>query len=134
MSRRQRQKRRLRHNSGGASKVLLLLLGVTGATLAIGVIAAIGYVLSIANSAPDIDTLKPVDKGAVSSVYAANGQRLGFIESDELRTPIEGAQIPRIIKQATVAIEDKRFYKHGGVDYPGILRAAFDNLKEGKTV
>jgi penicillin-binding protein 1A len=134
MSRRQRHKRRLRHNSGGASRVLLLLLGITGATLAIGVIAAIGYVLSIANSAPNIDSLKPVDKGAVSSVYAANGERLGFIESDELRTPIEGAQIPKVIKQATVAIEDKRFYKHGGVDYPGILRAAFDNLKSGKTV
>ncbi len=113
---------------------MLLLLGVAGATLAIGVIAAIGYVLSIANSAPDINTLKPVDKGAVSSVYAANGQRLGFIGSDELRTPIEGAQIPKVIKQATVAIEDKRFYKHGGVDYPGIIRAAFDNLKSGKTV
>ncbi len=135
MSRRQRHKRRHRHDGQGrASQVLLLSLGVLAAVAGIGAIAAVGYVLSIAATAPDINSLKPVDKGAVSSVYAANGERLGFIQSDELRTPVEGASIPKVVKQATVAIEDRRFYKHGGVDYPGIVRAAIDNLKSGKTV
>src|SRR3712207_8375585 len=50
-------------------------------------------------SAPSLSTLKPVDQGASSVVYAANGQRLGFIQSDILRTPIAGNTIPRIVKE-----------------------------------
>ena len=134
MTRRHRTKRRRHQEGGRASKVVFLTLGVLLAGAGIGALALVGYIISIANSAPDINTLKPVDKGAVSSVYAANGSRLGFIGSDELRTPIEGRQIPKIIKQATVAIEDRRFYQHGGVDYPGIVRAGIDNLRAGKTV
>ncbi|HEX5924122.1 MAG TPA: transglycosylase domain-containing protein [Baekduia sp.] len=134
MTRRHRTKRRRHQEGGRASKVVFLTLGVLLAAAGIGALALVGYIISIANSAPDINTLKPVDKGAVSSVYAANGSRLGFIGSDELRTPIEGRQIPKIIKQATVAIEDRRYYQHGGVDYPGIVRAGIDNLRAGKTV
>jgi penicillin-binding protein 1A len=134
MTRRHRTKRRRHQEGGRASKVVFLTLGVFLAAAGIGALALVGYIISIANSAPDINTLKPVDKGAVSSVYAANGSRLGFIGSDELRTPIEGRQIPKIIKQATVAIEDRRYYQHGGVDYPGIVRAGIDNLRAGKTV
>ena len=134
MTRRQRQKRRHRHEGGRASKAILLVLGLLSTVAAIGLVSLIGYIVSIASSAPEIETLKPADKGSVSAVYAANGERLGFIESDELRTPIAGNRIPKVMKQATVAIEDERYYKHTGVDYPGLVRAAIDNLESGKTV
>ena len=107
-------------------------IGIVGVFL--GVLALIGYIVGIAASAPSIDSLKPIDHGSTSSIYADNGQRLGFITSDELRTPVDTTQLPRPLKQATIAIEDSRFYQHKGVDYEGIVRAGIKNLESGRTV
>jgi len=112
---------------------LTLLLIVIGGLSTAGA-AAVGFVIYTASKAPSIDSLKPVNKGATSVVYAANGERLGFIKSDVLRTPVSGAKISPWLKKATVAIEDERFYKHKGVDYVGVVRAAVKNLESGKTV
>ncbi len=100
----------------------------------IAVLSAAGYVLSVAASAPVLSSLKPIDQGTSSAVYAADGSRLGFIQSDEIRTPIPLQRIPEAMQAATVAIEDERFYEHGGIDYEGIVRAAFKNLEAGKAV
>ena len=100
----------------------------------IGVLAAVGYVLAIAATAPDISELKPADKGQLSVVYAADGSRLGFIQSDTLRRVVPWRDIPLELRRATVAIEDERFYKHGGVDLNAIIRAGVKNLESGKTV
>ena len=100
----------------------------------IGVIAAVGYVLSVAQSAPGLDSLKPVLAGATSQVYAANGTRLGAIQSDVLRTPITTAQMPHLLREATVAIEDQRFYKNNGVDVTGIFRSAVKDVLHGETL
>jgi penicillin-binding protein 1A len=133
MSRRQRQKRRKQHN-GGVRRGLLVAVSVAIVGVFIGVLALIGYIVGIAASAPSIDSLKPIDHGSTSSIYADNGQRLGFITSDELRTPVDTAQLQHQLQRATVAIEDSRFYKHKGVDYEGIVRAGIKNLESGHTV
>jgi penicillin-binding protein 1A len=99
--------------------------------LAVGVIAAVGYVLHVAQSAPALDTLHPLLGGGSSQVFAANGTSLGFINSDELRSPVGWSEIPTDVKNATVAIEDQRFYKNDGVDVTGIIRAAIKDLSEG---
>ena len=65
---------------------------------------------------------------------AADGTRLGFIQSNELRRPVDGSHIPQIVKDATVAIEDQRYYHHKGVDYTGVVRAALKNLSSRKKV
>jgi penicillin-binding protein 1A len=96
--------------------------------------AAVGYVVSIAASAPALSSLKERDPGSNSEVLAADGSRLGFIQADELRLPAGGTEFPKILKDATVAIEDRRFYKHEGVDYEGIVRAGVQNLVNQKTV
>ena len=129
----QRQRRRRRHGGHARNKVLLGL-SVIGAGLLLGMLALVGYVVSVAATAPDISSLKPINQGATSSIYAADGQRLGSIQADEFRTPIASAKIPLVVKQATVAIEDQRFYKHKGVDYEGIVRAAIKNLRSGKNL
>jgi penicillin-binding protein 1A len=103
------------------------------ATLAIvagvaGGVAFAGWVVSVVQDTPDIKDLKAKPQGAVSIVYAADGTRLGFIASDTLRRAVPGNRIPAVMKRATVAIEDKRFYKHGGIDYVGVVRAAVKNL------
>jgi penicillin-binding protein 1A len=96
--------------------------------------SVVGYIVVVASDAPDIQELKPVDQGASSEVFASNGRRLGFIENDEVRQPVTTGKLPTSLKQATIAIEDERFYKHKGVDYEGVVRAAIKNLRSGETV
>jgi penicillin-binding protein 1A len=107
--------------------VVLVLVALAG-------LSAVGYVISIAASAPPLDSLKPRELGSQSEVRAADGTRLGFIQSNELRRPVQGSQIPKTLKDATVAIEDQRYYHHKGVDYAGVVRAAIKNLSSHKTV
>jgi penicillin-binding protein 1A len=133
MSRQSRQRRR-RHQRGGPTRFLLIGGGVTVAALVIGAIAAVGYVLNVEQSAPAIGSLRPILGGGSSQVFAADGTRLGFIQSDQLRTPVSWSQIPTDLKNATVAIEDQRFYKNNGVDLTGIFRAAVKDITHGKAL
>ena len=100
----------------------------------IAVLSAVGYVVGIANSAPSLDTLAPQDPGRISTVLASDGSRLGFIQNDVLRFTVKSTQIPQSMKDATVAIEDERFYQHRGVDFEGVVRAAMKNATSGKTL
>jgi len=128
MSRRERQRRKRRNRQGPAGAILL----VFGLLVVVGLIAAgsvVGWVISVANSAPPLDTSKPIELGATSRVYAADGTRLGFIQANELRTPVSSKEIPQNIKNAVVAVEDRRFFEHQGVDFEGIVRAGVKNLE-----
>src|SRR3954449_8558586 len=133
MSRRERQRRRRRNQHGGG-RVLFLGLGVVTAALALTVLGIVAWVIGIAASAPSLRSLAPIPQGETSIVYAADGTRLGFIQSTILRSPVLSTDIPQSLKDATVAIEDKRFYKHKGVDFEGIIRAAFKNFQSHNTV
>jgi penicillin-binding protein 1A len=97
----------------------------------VGAIAAVAYVLSVAQSAPALGRLHPILSGGSSQVFAADGTPLGFIQSDELRSPVSWSEIPADLKNATVAIEDQRFYKNDGVDLTGIFRAAVKDITNG---
>ena len=109
--------------------------GVLAGILIVGACAGVGYIASLASSAPSLDELQPADPGATSIVYAADGRtRLGFIQGDTLRTPIGTGRMPLRVRQATVAIEDRRFYQHQGVDFEGVVRAAIKNVASHKTV
>ena len=132
MTRRERQRRRRQRNAG--TRPLVLALGGFFGLVAITLLGIVGYVIAVAASAPSLSSLKPVDKGQSSVVYAGEGQRLGFIQSPILRTPVASSAIPAAMKQATVAIEDRRFYAHKGVDFEGIIRAAIKNLQSHETV
>jgi len=111
---------------------LAVLLVLTVAL--IGALSAVGYVIAIAATGPDIEKLKPIDKGESSSVYAADGSLLGYVQSDIVRQEKPWRDLPVELRQGTVAIEDERFYEHSGVDPEGIIRAGVKNLTSGKTV
>jgi penicillin-binding protein 1A len=131
MSRRERQRRR-RRNRGSPIKrglAMVAILGICG--LAMAGMAVAGYVIKIADAAPNLSSLKPELAGRPSPVYAADGTLLGYIWSPSVRTPVAGRTIPTILKQATVAIEDRRFYQHGALDYQGIIRAAIRDAFSG---
>ncbi len=131
------RRERLRHQHRGRRgpfRVLLLVGAIILALLAVGALSAVGWVVSVAASSPDLSTLEPDSPGGTSIVYAANGDRLGAIQADVLRTEINSAEMPDAVKDATVAIEDRRFYQHEGVDFEGVVRAAVANLNSGETV
>jgi penicillin-binding protein 1A len=133
MTYRQRQSRRGRGN-GHRRNGFLLTLSIAAIVALIAVLATVGYIVAIAATAPSLGELKPIDKGSSSVIFAADGSRLGYVQSDEIRTPIPWSRMPKELRDATVAIEDERFYKHHGVDYESIVRAGIRNLESGKTV
>ncbi len=128
MSRRERQRRRSRKRGSSFGRRLAIAAGAAIGSALLAVAGVTGWVISVADSAPNIDQLKPRDPGQLSQVFAADGSSLGYISSDILRTWVPSTQLPQILKEATVAIEDRRFYKHGGVDYQGILRAGIQDV------
>jgi penicillin-binding protein 1A len=105
------------------------LVGVTVLALAAGA----AWVYSIASDV-DIAKLKPIRQGSNSVVFAADGSRLGYIQSDTIRHPVEDSGIPKLLEEATVAIEDQNFYEHGGIDPEAIVRAAVEDIEAGEAV
>jgi penicillin-binding protein 1A len=132
MSRTHRLRRRRGRGRPRNTAFLALLVVLVGAVVA--GLSLVGYVVSVAASAPPLDALKARDPGQSSQVFAADGTRLGFIQANDLRMPVDGSKLPKTLKDATVAIEDQRFYRHHGVDYEGVVRAAVKNVTSGKTV
>jgi len=72
-----------------------------------------------------IKRIKPVES---TKILDRNGNLLYAIHGEENRIVLKSDEIPQLVKQATVATEDKNFYKHFGLDLRGILRAARYNL------
>jgi penicillin-binding protein 1A len=112
----------------------MLAFAVLLLTAMVVVLSIVGYIAAIASTAGDITDMKPIDKGSSSVIFAADGSRLGYVQSDEIRTPVAWKDMPQYLRNATVAIEDERYYKHGGVDFQSIVRAATKNVTSGKTV
>ena len=129
-----KQRRTQKRGSHKARNTVFIALGVLLAVVGIGIASVLGYVISIAATTPNIDELKPINKGETSAVYAANGRLLGYVRSSIIRQPVLEEDMPDDIRNATVAIEDNRFYKHHGVDFEGVVRAAMKNLQNRKTV
>jgi penicillin-binding protein 1A len=85
-------------------------------------------------SSCDLNSLRPVNVGENSFVYAADGSLLGSIPAVKNRQPVTLTEMSRWVPMATVAIEDRRFWSHGALDYPGIVRALFANVRAGHVV
>src|SRR4051812_32266873 len=130
------QRKQRRHTRSGHRfrNAFFIGTGVVVAIAGIAVASVVGYVISIAVGTPNIDELKPIDKGQTSAVYASNGHLLGYVQSDVVRQPVTENDMPTNMRDATVAIEDSRFYKHHGVDFEGVVRAAVKNIENHKTV
>jgi len=129
----QRNRRRQRRRGGLAGKLLFVGGGVLVA-IVLAVFAVASWVLDVAAEAPSLAACKTVDRGGNTVLFAADGSKLGLVDSDEAHAPVSIGRVPKTLRLATVAIEDQRFYEHGGIDYEGIGRAALKDLEAGKTV
>ena len=85
-------------------------------------------------SSCDLSSLRPVRQANSSLVYGANGSLVGVLPAVENRTEIARGAISPWMPRATVAVEDRRFYAHGGVDPVGILRALVADVSAGRLV
>ncbi|MGI9021215.1 MAG: transglycosylase domain-containing protein [Solirubrobacterales bacterium] len=127
-----RVRRRQRRSGGSPAKKIALGFGVVLAILGLCVASVGFWVLDVRADAPSIDDLKAIDKGEVSTIFAADGSRLGVIQDDSIREKVSIENIPKELKEATIAIEDESFKKHTGVDYQAIVRAAVENIEAGE--
>jgi penicillin-binding protein 1A len=96
-------------------------LAVMGSALA-------GFVVLLAYpSLPSIEALTAYHPKIPLRVYTADGVLIGEF-GEERRSLVRMDEVPDLMKQAILAAEDERFYQHTGVDYQGVLRAAYANL------
>ncbi|WP_396429443.1 penicillin-binding protein 1A [Limnohabitans sp.] len=111
--------------------LLLKMAGWTAGLLVAG-LACLLMVLGVAMimaypNLPDISDLAEYKPKLPLRVFTADGHLMGeFGEERRNLTPIK--DIPQVMKDAVLSIEDNRFYQHGGVDYLGILRAGIANI------
>jgi len=129
MATRVRRRRRKPHHPIWHKVAIPLGILVALVLIAGGIAAA--WALNIYNSAPPLSSLKPVQKGRSSAIYAADGSLIGFIRSENVRQPLPAKAIPQVLRDATIAIEDKNFFHHGALDYEGIARAAWKDIQAG---
>ena len=131
--RRRRRDRRRRDRTQSRRFVLISVVAVVLGLMALLVAAAFTGAQAFRESC-SLASLRPVSIGQNSFVYAANGTILGSIPAEKNRQPVALDQMSPLLAEATVAIEDRRFYSHNGLDYEGIVRAAVKNLESGEIV
>ena len=109
--------------------LLLVVAALSGAAALVLVARSPGPIIGC-----DLAAERPHAVGRVSLVDAADGTRLGIVPAGHHREPVALGRMSRWLAPATVAIEDRRFWRHGALDYEGIARAALADLKAGHVV
>jgi penicillin-binding protein 1A len=110
-----------------------IALGTLGVIVSLGVIGALilAFMLAMAYpNLPKLDSLTDYRPKIPLRIYTADSILIGEF-GEERRNVIRFKDVPDIMKQAILSIEDDRFYEHHGVDYAGIVRAALHNLSGG---
>jgi len=128
--RRRRRRRAVERKQRRRFVLLSVFVVVPVVALAAAAIAG----TAVYGSSCDLNKLTPVAVGENSFVYAADGSVLGAIPAERNRTPVSSSKISPWMAQATVAIEDRRFYQHGGIDPIGIMRAVVADVRARKFV
>ncbi|HEY2207726.1 MAG TPA: transglycosylase domain-containing protein [Gaiellaceae bacterium] len=129
MSRKQRPKPKSKPRRRRRTIVVLAVV----IPLALLALTAAGGAVYFGSSC-DLTALQPVRQGNSSLVYGANGSLIGVLPAVENRTAVTRQETSPWMPKATVAIEDRRFYSHGGVDPVGILRALVADVSAGRIV
>ena len=104
--------------------LLLAGLGLIGGAL-LGLMVLLAY-----PNLPSLDVLTDYRPKVPLRVYSSDGILIGEF-GEERRAVVAIGEVPEIMKQAILAAEDERFYQHIGVDYQGVIRAAYSNLTSG---
>ncbi len=129
-----RRSRRRRNRRTPASKIFLRITAVFLGTLllltAAGATTAMAAVNVWLKGLPDYQSPGAFDVAQPTKIYSADGKLLAkfYLQNREV---VPMSQIATSLSNGVVAVEDERFFEHGGVDPIGILRAAFSNVSGG---
>jgi penicillin-binding protein 1A len=108
--------------------VMLVALMVLAGSLGYAALCSFVY---LAPALPDVDTLRDVRLQVPLRVYSRDGRVIAQI-GEYRRIPVSYEDIPERVRQAFLAAEDDRFFRHHGVDYAGLMRATLINLVSGQ--
>lgn len=113
------------------SRTIIAYLALFLATILIG--SSVGFVLYSAWDLPEVQALESYKPSITTRVYSDSNKLLAefFVEN---RTPVILSDVPEALIKALVATEDTRFYSHRGLDYRGIARALYRNVRSGKVL
>ncbi len=112
------------------TRIALATFGIIAGLVLIGALI-VGFTLIMAYpNLPSLDSLTDYRPKIPLRIFSADNVLLGEF-GEERRNVVRIKDIPDVMKKAVLAIEDDRFYEHGGVDYLGIARAALHNLMGG---
>ena len=97
---------------------------------------AIAVLATAACGLADVEAGRPRVRplAQTSKIYDARGRLITELHGVEDRVVIRYDQIPQVVKDAVVAIEDQRYWYHRGIDLKALLRAAYSNLASGEIV
>ena len=131
-ARRRRKRKRVERKLRRRRAVVFALAAVFALLFVVGGAAVTG--VATFGSSCDLNSLQQVEIGSNTFIYAADNSRLGVIPAERNRQPVELDKISPWMAKATVAIEDRRFYAHNGIDAEGIARAIWKNVSAGQVV
>jgi penicillin-binding protein 1A len=95
--------------------------------------AAAGVVFVYSSDLPEVQRLEDYRPNVVTEVYDDDGRIIDTFAL-ERRIIVEPSQIPEVLEAAIVSVEDQNFYRHWGLDFTGISRAAIKNVLAGSIV
>jgi penicillin-binding protein 1A len=111
-------------------RFLLFPLALLAGSTAVAVLGTVFVVAITYPQLPSLETITDYQPKIPLRVYTAEGVLIGEF-GEERRTVVAIDAVPATLKNAIIAAEDERFYQHSGVDYVGVLRAAYQNLSSG---
>jgi penicillin-binding protein 1A len=104
---------------------------LTGVTVTAGLV---GTIVALSRNLPSLESAERKRFAQDTIIYDRNGRQIAVLYGAASRQIVTSRRIPQVMKDATVAVEDRRFYEHHGVDFMGIARAALEDLRAGKVV
>jgi len=109
---------------GLTPKKVLMILGVS---FLIGILFIVSMFIMLSFGLPTVESLKDYKPSPGTIIYAEDGRVLGQVRIEK-GSYVPLSRIPQFLTNALLATEDPRFFEHQGIDYRGILRAAFRNI------
>jgi penicillin-binding protein 1A len=132
--RRERKQKRARSTSRKWLFVKIFVVVVLLSLIA-GLAVAAGAIYALSRDLPSLDAQHRDRLAANTVIYDRTGKIvIAELHGGENRVIVPSARIPDVMKQATVAVEDERFFEHHGVDFLGVARAMMENLRAGGVV
>jgi penicillin-binding protein 1A len=124
----------LLHDEPGPARVRIRKLRVFGVLLGLGTLAIVstifGMMMAVTSDLPSLE--EPAGKN--SELQDRNGEKLGMLTGNQKRIFLQSHEIAPVMKQAIIAVEDRRFYTNAGIDLRGIGRALYQDIRAQEAV